>query len=360
MNMATKLKTTPPEQALLQQALDGLRRTTGLAGQLDTVKHRDDNHLRRVDTTIEIDVDGHRHCYVVEMKRVDRFAALGAVRQQFDQYGKPALLVAPRITPETADRCRELDIPFLDAAGNAYLRAPGLFVFITGQRPPNDLPGAMTATPRAGTATAHRMIFAILCRPTLLKAPYRDIVNAAGIALGAVGWVFFDLDTRGFTTGGKHKGGRRLIEPGKLFEEWVTNYPIKLRPKLNPRRFRAGNPDWWKNADITKYGALWGGEVAADRLTHYLKPATRTIYVRKKEERDTVKELVVAHRLRADPKGDIEILDIFWDLPNDPDHPDTVPPILVYADLMATMDTRNIETARLIREKYIDDVLRKF
>jgi hypothetical protein len=345
---------------LLEGAIDGLRRTAGLTVQLANLQQHHDRHLR-ADAAIDVIVEGEEeHRYLVEMKKADRFAVLGPIKQQFERYNEPALLLAPQITPEMADRCREMDIQFIDAAGNAYLHAPGLFVFVKGQRLPEGIHLAPNTTQRAGTPGALRMVFAILCQPKLLKAPYREIVDAAGIALGGVGWVFNDLEARGFITGGQRKGKRRLLEPTKLFEEWVTNYPIKLRPKLNPRRFRAENPDWWKNADIAQYGALWGGEVAADRLTHYLKPATRTIYVREKGERDTVKELVVAHRLRADPKGDIEILDAFWDLPNDPDHPDTVPPILVYADLVATMDTRNLETARLIREKYIDDVLRQF
>jgi hypothetical protein len=66
---------------------------------------------------------------------------------------------------------------------------------------------------------------------------------------------------------------------------------------------------------------------------------------------------VAKHRLRADPEGNIEILDMFWDFPTEPTMPDVVPPILVYADLVLTLDPRNMEVARLIREKYIDRAL---
>jgi len=40
-------------------------------------------------------------------------------------------------------------------------------------------------------------------------------------------------------------------------------------------------------------------------------------------------------------------------------HPDVVPPILAYADLMATLDARNLEAARLIREQIIDPAFRQ-
>lgn len=57
------------------------------------------------------------------------------------------------------------------------------------------------------------------------------------------------------------------------------------------------------------------------------------------------------------PEGDIEVLNTFWHLPPDAEEPDLVPPILIYADLLTTLDPRNIETAKMIRDKYINDVL---
>jgi len=202
------------------------------------------------------------------------------------------------------------------------------------------------------------MVFALLCRPELLNAPYREIVDAAGVALGAVGWVYFDLQARGYVAAGKKKGTRRFLEPKRLFDEWVTNYPIKLRPKLNPRRFRVPNADWWKAAQLQK-GAYWGGEVAADRLTHHLKPAAFTVYMEPGHARENLAALVGTHRLRADPTGDVEVLDTFWTFDGDATQPDLVPPILIYADLIATQDTRNLEIARLIRERFIENVLRQ-
>lgn len=360
LNMDATLRTPHFDQELLQLAIEGLHRTTGLTAE-GWGQDRDGDRHHRPDAAIEIDVEGHKHHYLVEIKPIDRFATLGMLKQKLMRFDERALLLAPRVTAEAADRCRELDIQFLDAAGNAYLHGPGLFVFVKGQRLPEDAHELAATKLGAGTPTALRMVFALLCRPLLLTAPYREIVDAAGVALGAVKLVFNDLETRGFTTGLKDKGGRRLREPERVLEEWVTNYPIKLRPKLKPRRFRAENPDWWQHANLARYGAQWGGEVAADRLTHYLKPATQTLYIKPaKGQPDLLTKLVIDQRLRADPKGDIEVLNAFWNLPDEAADPEIVPPLLVYADLIATMDPRNLETARLIREKFIDDVLRQF
>jgi hypothetical protein len=345
------------EMKILEDALAALTKTTGLRAKV-VARELKTPADRYVDAVIELEEQGRRFTFLAEIKKVDRAAALGAVKEQITPYDGKGLLVAPYLTPELANHCRKIELPFIDTAGNAYLQATGLFVFVKGEKRPEHL--TMMGTGGGGTATALRMVFALLCRPDLLNAPYREIVNAAGVALGAVGWVFFDLEGRGHVAGGKRKRNRRLLEPKRLFEEWVTNYPIKLRPKLNPRRFRAPNAEWWKAAQLPK-GAYWGGEVAADRLTNFLKPATFTVYMDTEPEqgRENIAALVGPHRLRADPTGDVEVLDKFWNFDRDATQPDLVPPILIYADLVATQDTRNLEVARLIRERFIENVFRQ-
>jgi hypothetical protein len=342
----------------LGRALHALERTAGVKGRVVALEPELGKGYRP-DALIDIYVEGKKHRYAVEAKtRVDRLAALGQVKAQLDQIGERGLLFAPYITAAMAKQCRQLNIAFLDTAGNAYLHEPGLHVYITGEKPEGPAITTM-GTRGGGTATALRIVFTLLCKPELLNAPYRDIVEAADVALGAIGWVYFDLEGRGYIAGKQREHNRRFLEPARLFEEWVTNYPIKLRPKLNPRRFQAEDQYWWKKADLHNIGAYWGGEIGADRLTHHLKPATCTIYIKPQKNKAAFTKLVAAHRLRAEPNGNIEVLDAFWNLPPDPDQPDVVPPILTYADLVATLDPRNLEVAKLIREKYIDRALRQ-
>lgn len=345
------------EGKLLEDALAALRRATGLKAAV-VAREPKTREGARPDAAIEIEGDGRRFRFLVEIKAVDRAVALATAKHQLEPFGRQGVLVAPYLTAELANHCREkLDLQFIDTVGNAYLRAPGLYVFIRGERPQGPAATAM-GTRGGGTATALRVVFALLCKPQLLNAPYREIVAAAGVALGAVGWVFFDLQGRGYVTGGKRTRNRRLLEPGRLLEEWVTNYPIKLRPKLNQRRFRAPDPDWWQKTRLTD-GALWGGEVAGNRLTGYLKPATCTIYIDPATGREGVARLVKEHRLRADPEGELEILDTFWNFPAGPTQPELVPPLLIYADLVATLDPRNLEIAKRIREEHIEHALRR-
>lgn len=254
----------------------------------------------------------------------------------------PTLLVSPYVNAALAAQCRTLHVPFMDEAGNAYLEAPGLFVYVTGR--PRTAPAEVAPSFRALTPAGLRIVFALLHRPELAAATYRDIALAAKVALGSVGEVLADLERRGMLAPDK-PGPRRLLDRARLQDEWATHFPVKLRPKLHPRRFTATTPDWWRGLDIRQFDAWWGGEVAADRLTGNLKPASVTVYVAGKPDR-----LILANRLRADAKGEIEILDAFW-----PDGgsggADSAPPLVVYADLLASADPRNIETARMIRDQ---------
>lgn len=343
------------EANILGVALDALARTTGIKAK----KLAGEPKLKagwKPDAEIVIENAGKRHRYLAEIKNADRLVILAHVKQQLEKYGQNGMLVAPYLTTELANYCREnLDLQFIDTAGNAYLRAPGLLVYVRGERPPGTKHlrnGRLRTTiggRGGGTGTALRVLFALLCRPDLLNAPYRDIVAAVNVALGAVGWVFFDLEDRGLVVGGRKKANRRFTDPRRAMEEWVTNYPIKLRPRLAIGTFRAANPEWWQIAKLQQYGAVWGGEVAADRLTENREPGRFTIYIR-----GDANKFVIDHRLRADPHGDVEILRKFWtfDLPK-PYPIDLAPPILVHADLMATMDPRNHNTAQLIYDRFL-------
>lgn len=58
--------------------------------------------------------------------------------------------------------------------------------------------------------------------------------------------------------------------------------------------------------------------------------------------------------MRAAENGHVEVLDVFWNFDPGGEFPDVVPSILVYADLLATHDSRNVEAARMIYEQRIE------
>ncbi|MFN4118614.1 type IV toxin-antitoxin system AbiEi family antitoxin [Acidovorax sp.] len=332
--------------ATLTQAISALRAETGLLATNVAQRERESAPGGTPpDAWIDIaPPQGHPVRFAAEIKVIDRFTALGALHARARHWAEPPLLVAPFVTAEAARQCRSLGLNFIDAAGNAYLNVPGCFVYVTGR--------ARTVAARpAGrfkslTPAGLRIVFALLTRPGLVAAPYREIAAAAGVALGSVGDVLADLQARGHLA---PREPRRILATAALQEEWATHFPVTLRPQLQARRFTAPAPNWWKGLNLQPLNAAWGGEVAAHHLTGYLEPEQITIYTAAPEP------LILKHRLRPDPDGAVKLLDTFWPLAEDAaTGSETVHPLLVYADLMATTDPRNIDTAQRIRTQYLD------
>jgi hypothetical protein len=118
---------------ILESALDTLATTTGIDSTVMTLAPEDQEN--GADARIELQVAGRAYRYLADVKQVDRITALHQIKQQFAKINGAFLLVAPRISSELAEKCREIGVQFIDADGNAFLQAPGLFVFVKGQRP---------------------------------------------------------------------------------------------------------------------------------------------------------------------------------------------------------------------------------
>lgn len=331
---------------LLEDVAEAVYGTTGLRARIEPRKGEE---AHGIDAYVAIERGKRIYRYAAQVRQVVRKET---INKPLLPGGKtPRLLVTPYLTLELAERCRQEGVEFMDAAGNAYLNQDGLFVLITGRRPEKRV---TPVTFRAFNATGLRVIFLLLCQPDLVKAPYRTLARTAGVAVGVVGRVFADLRGRGFIVGGDEPTERRLANLPDLLEAWVTNYPLRLRPKLRARRFKAEAHDWRKQFVLDEENAFWGGEVGAERLTKYLVPENFTIYTKQ-----DLKKIVVENQLRADPRGEIEILEVFWD-PTVAGHvPGVAPPLLVYADLLATLDPRNHEVAKTVYDKYLAPAFRK-
>jgi len=255
---------------------------------------------------------------------------------------------------------RQQHIQFIDAAGNAFINQPPVYVYVKGRRQQKDglsLPrdGAKRAFESAGL----KVVYALLCHPALVNAPYREIAEIAGVALGTVGSVLNGLKAGGLLHDKGGQQGRRLTHYQKLLDRWVDVYPEKLKPKQWVGEFVADDPYWWKAVDIRLYDGYWGGEIAAAKYSDYLKPEVATVYL--PEHART--RLLGDARLRKmtewtdDRKGRVLVYRPFW-----PEQLDEVGgilgkglvhPALAYADLVATGDPRNLDAARRIYDQYI-------
>lgn len=333
-----------PAEPLLQTAQAALPKGLGLAwelvpGSVAAGEPGDRLAIRWEDRT---------KTFELVVRRIHRAEDLGRIKAS-----RPAaedfLLLTPYLTVSLARKCVELGIPFLDGAGNAYLTGPGLSILHVGEHPKPDLMAAGVPRPfRPYSSKGLQVIFTLLSAPTLIDATYRDLAKAGGVARGTVGLVLNDLLEAGLLA--DLPGGRVIIHFQRLLEAWVANYPQKLRPHLGPMKFRMAIPQDWGSVDFTSLNALVSGEAGGDRLTGNLQPMGARIYTR-----EPFGKIAAALRLRPDPAGTIELLERFWDFPNPKGIPPGVaPPLLVYSDLIASGDPRNLDIARVVHETYLN------
>ncbi len=286
--------------------------------------------------------------FYVELKRwADRTGA-GMLIKTMATVPENGLLVADYINPQMAQRLKEANVQFIDAAGNAYINQPPLFVFIQGNKKTKQPKTKPTGLAFSGAGL--RVLFTLLNEPDAVNYTYRKL--AEGVALGTVANLFDELKMMGFLLEDKNKR-RRLLNKRKLFELWVENYPLKLRNKNDLGVYVAEDFNWWVNYPINKHHGNWGGEVAAAIQTNYLKPAEVTVYIPIEEKFNLIQKAKLK-RLgtnQINDKNTVQLFQKFW-----LDHETkTTPPLITYADLVTTADPRNLEAADLIYTKHLKD-----
>ncbi|MCP4284964.1 MAG: hypothetical protein GY792_10995 [Gammaproteobacteria bacterium] len=340
---------------LLEQAVDAVATEAGLQLHIDKLEAKHGQyHLDALLT-----VAGSKEPLAAAVKRWAAQANLGALINQVQALPLKGLLVADYVNPNMAEKLRAQRVQFIDTAGNVYIDLPPIYVLVTGKRKPMQQAGIKIDTNRAFDRTGLKVVFALLCRPELVAATYREIAEVAGVALGTVGWVVNGLKAARFVFEYGKRGGRELVDYKRLLDRWVETYPEKLRPRVYIGDYYAEDPDWWQAFDLQLFHGYWGGEIAAAHYTQYLQPAVATLYLPKEAKN----KFLAQARLGATPErrfeevGNVRLFQTFWrdELlePANIAKPGLVPPVLAYADLIATADPRNLEAAGMIYDEYL-------
>ncbi|GAB5452787.1 MAG: type IV toxin-antitoxin system AbiEi family antitoxin [Halioglobus sp.] len=350
------------EAEVLDQAIEAFGKETGL--RLLVIQREVFLNGHYIDAEIELPEGGKR--VFVEVKKWAQHANVGALVDQVKRLPGEGLLVADYVNPKMAKRLKDLKVQFIDAAGNAFVNQLPLYVYVTGKKQREDKKTRHEMTNRAFDVAGLKVIFGLLCDAELVDAPYRVIAEETGVALGTVGGIVNDLKDAGYILDRGGKRGRKLVNQRRLLDRWVEAYPEKLRPKLRVGDFINDDPYWWEDFHLEQFGAYWGGEVAAAKYVGYLKPEVITIYL----PEHTGAQLMGKARLRKavertlDDPGIVRIYRPFW--PGEKENKfrtvkgeQIVHPILIYADLLATGDGRNLETARIVYDKHIAEYIRE-
>ena len=256
------------------------------------------------------------------------------------------LVVARVVYPNIGKQLRALHINYMDTRGNVFIQQGELLLVING----GQLPPAVTSkTGRAFGKAGLRFIYYLLTREDFLNKTYREMARECETALGNINYIVRDLKEQGYLVKQNTKDWR-LKNRETLIAEWTGNYTGKLQPACFMGTFRFQDPEGiknWKTLKLDYSKTHWGGEPAADILTHYLQPATLILYT---EENRL--ELIKNCRLLPDTGGNIKMYKKFW---KTTDITETVHPLIIYADLMAINDPRTIELANKIYNEYLEE-----
>lgn len=326
------------ENLIINNALERLLDQRGIRANWKLIE-------KNIDGELDLYFDNKKEHFFVEVKKELRNFQLPAIFELAKE-NKPFMVVAERIFPTLKETLRKKDIGYIDGAGNIFFKTPHHYIWLDGNKPPEP---EKPATNRAFTKTGLRMLFYLLLFPERINAPYRHFHMATHIALGNIKNIMDGLRDAGFIININERE-IALQNKRQLLQRWITAYQETLKPTLNIGNFRFANHDYWqgwKSLPINTTKTQWGGEAGADLLTDYLNPQVLTLYTAEKKT-----ELIPKLKLIPDANGDIRIYEQFW-YDEEPTGLPYVPPLLVYADLMATGDPRCMETAEIIFKEHL-------
>lgn len=294
--------------------------------------------------------DACRIDFAAEVRRRVTPSSLGALIAQLRHpadAGEPrSLLITEYVSTPLASQLRAQMQPFADAAGNAYLEGGGLFLYVSGRK--LDQKQMAVRASKGFPATRLKVLFALICAPELAAAPYRTIAAAANVALGSMPAVLADLQQDASLIVREKRRG--LNASKRLLDGWAQGYALGLRGKTLVERYRAENFAGWRDWHLNPAHARWGGEPAARLLGCELQPGVLTIYGEKLSAR-LLAEQKLAPATPAAYEQLLELRKPFWGESLSADASSvTVPPALIYADLLATGNGQCIEAAASIYE----------
>ncbi|MGR0278678.1 type IV toxin-antitoxin system AbiEi family antitoxin [Marinomonas dokdonensis] len=251
------------------------------------------------------------------------------------------LLICNRLTPFLAELCVSNKLNFIDTAGNIKITQQGLHLWVEPSIASTKEAYAKETKPvRIGEGAA-KVLFALLSQPSLLNCSYREISEHANVSLGMVSKALSLLESEFLISLGKT---RRILDEKRMLNLWIDVYYISIRPKLEGVRLECGVN--WQGIEVKEGQDFWSGEAAAEQLTQYLHPQELQLYTRLPLQKKLA-------QLKCLPNydGNLWLVSAFWGAKLKWSSKSQA--LLAVAELEASKDSRNMEVARMIYEKYL-------
>ncbi len=330
------------QEQIIQTALENFQIITNIQA------HWSKEGIEQLDGKLQFSINDEVFDLNVEIKNEVRGHILPKIYEMAQNY-QPFILIAYRLYPELKKQLREHNVAYLEASGNFYFKDKSKWFWIDVNPP---LKVDQENRNRAFTKTGLRVLFEFLNNTQLLNQIYRQIAVYAGTSVGNITHIINGLKQENLILS-IEKNKYKIQDYQRLLIKWAEAYQYNLKPLLKIGTFRflkKSDFNNWQEIDLQKSKTLWGGEPAGDLLTNYLRPAELTLYTL-----ETRSELMKNYGLIPDDKGNVKAYKLFWK--NDQNERNTVPPFLVYADLININDSRTIETAQKIYDEHIQTKL---
>ncbi len=301
-----------------------------------------------IDGTLNIDYKGHNEKFYVEIKKELREFQLNRIFELADKY-KPFLVIAENLFPKIKNALTGHEIAYIEANGTINIETRNILLKVEGKNKKYIQPEKQG---RAFTKAGLKAIYLFLTNENNINDTYRELANNANIAIGNVKLIREGLIEEKFALWQNDKE-LKLTNKKELLQKWITAYNEKLKPALYMGKFRFNNEEdfiQWKNLNLDKTRTQWGGEAAGNIYTNYLQPELLTLYTNENKA-----NLIKEYKLLPKPDGNVIAYEKFWN--DKPPFKNVVPPLVAYADLLATGNRRCIETAQKIYEQFIDNTL---
>ncbi len=286
--------------------------------------------------------------FIFQVTKNLTFSKLHKIRNNLSMSQGNIILISDYIPKALKEHLKKENICYLDTAGNAFItNNKDVFIYLENNK---NSQLSSERSNRAFSKSGLKVIYQFLIKNDALNMSYREIGKISKVSIHTVGKVIKELLRDGYIIQ-INKKKFKIKEKGRLLEDWITVFNKVLRPKLKQRNFKPVNFKINELLSLAPPESI-GGELSAESLSNYLIAEKAILY--------TDKPFVdVAMELRLIPadEGAITLIEKFWNNTETGITNKLVHPILVYADLLNDTKPRNIETAKIIYDKYVKNII---
>ncbi|WP_291867935.1 type IV toxin-antitoxin system AbiEi family antitoxin [Maribacter sp.] len=261
----------------------------------------------------------------------------------------PVLVASKYITPKAKEALKRKGFNYIDSFGNIYLNTSTHKLYVEK----NNAKPVHNTYSEIFTQTAGQIIFHLLQNPELINATYRHLADISCVSLGSVGKTINGLLKEGFAVKWDSTKKYQLVRREELLEKWIVLVCEKILPAHKIGNYRPFGSGHFKVGDTSSnLETCWGGEYGAKLLTNYINPEQYSIYTTRDKH-----DLMQLFKLIPDENGNISAYKSFWKAKSiklyfNADE-NAVNPLLIYAELVYSGNDRNLETAKIIFDKYV-------